>query len=159
MCTRVGHVVGRFAGANPAVKIMTKKGPDGAQKMKLTSVDSFFKLFQPIRPPEDGKLGINEYEEMKEVCCPRPFWHAIHAHSPSARTPSTCLTSATHMNSLIAQIPSLGLYGRLYVCYYFIQVVGTAPCACRTQSLRYSVQCSLNDSSLTQPTVVGCRRS
>ena len=46
---------------------MTRRGLDGEQILKVTGVESFFKLFQPIQPPKEGTVGINEYEEMKEV--------------------------------------------------------------------------------------------
>lgn len=49
------------------MKIMTRRGLDGEQILKVTGVESFFKLFQPIQPPKEGTVGINEYEEMKEV--------------------------------------------------------------------------------------------
>lgn len=39
----------------------------GRQKVKMTPVESFFKLFHPVQPPVDGTIGLNEYEEIREV--------------------------------------------------------------------------------------------
>lgn len=46
---------------------MRRKGSGGNQKVKMTPAESFFKIFQPMQPPTDGRIGLNEYEEMKEV--------------------------------------------------------------------------------------------
>jgi hypothetical protein len=68
------------AAKNPTCKTMKKKGKGGQVKVKTEAVESFFKVFNPPKIPDEPPSDMEAYEGLKEVR-DRSWFYLFAAHS------------------------------------------------------------------------------
>lgn len=53
-------------GKNPTIKLKKKGGATGRHQVRSEAAESFFTLFESVKPPDEGTIDIHEYEAMKQ---------------------------------------------------------------------------------------------